>query len=270
METRLMTEPGMLAQIVEAVKAVAASEIMPRYLTVAQHRKVDGTLVTAADVAAQRALTLALIKICPAALIGEEMTEAEQWEQWLAGDSGLWCVDPIDGTTNFCNGVPYFGVSVALMRNGRSELGVVYDPVADEVFCAARGRGAYLNGEPLPIKERAPTLRGAMANVDFKRLNANLKRALAESPPYGSQRNFGASSLEWCYVAAGRFDLYLHGSQKLWDYAAGSLILKEAGGLMCQLESDDFWSGKGWQRSVIAGLDSSLFEQWKVWLRARA
>jgi myo-inositol-1(or 4)-monophosphatase len=261
---------GVLDRVVDAVKTVARKEIMPRYLTVAQHRKTDGSLVTAADIAAQKALAERLTAIHPAPLMGEEMTEAEQWEQWLAGEEALWCVDPIDGTTNFCNGVPYFGVSVALLQNGRSVLGVVYDPVADEMFCAERGQGAYLNGEPLPIRELAPSMRSAMANVDFKRLGSALKRALAESPPYGSQRNYGASTLEWCYVAAGRFHLYLHGNQKLWDYVAGSLILAEAGGSMCTLENDDFWAGRRWQRSVIAALDRGLFEQWKAWLRAHA
>ncbi|MBA2351868.1 MAG: inositol monophosphatase, partial [Burkholderiales bacterium] len=65
-----------------------------------------------------------------------------------------------------------------------------------------------------------------------------------------------------------RFDLYLHGGQKLWDYAAGSLILKEAGGSMCTLNRDDFWAGRLWQRSVIAALDPDLFVAWKAWLRA--
>ena len=81
-----------------------------------------------------------------------------------------------------------------------------------------------------------------MAQVDFKRLPPALARDLVAEPPYSSQRNFGASTLEWCYVAAGRFDVYLHGGQKLWDYAAGSLVLEEAGGLMCTLDHDDFWA----------------------------
>ncbi|NIO40519.1 MAG: inositol monophosphatase, partial [Burkholderiales bacterium] len=83
-------------------------------------------------------------------------------------------VDPIDGTSNFVNGLPYFAISVALMRQGRSALGVVYDPVADEMFCAERGGGAFLNGERLPIKAYVPQLRSAMAEVDFKRLPAPL------------------------------------------------------------------------------------------------
>ena len=108
-----------------------------------------------------------------------------------------------------------------------------------------------------------------MAEVDFKRLPATLAQALAASPPYSSQRNFGASTLEWCYVAAGRFDVYLHGGQKLWDYAAGSLILEEAGGLMCSLDSDDFWAEEGWKRSVLAARTPELFEAWVSWVRAR-
>ncbi|MGH8769632.1 MAG: inositol monophosphatase family protein [Burkholderiales bacterium] len=260
---------GLLGAVMDAVKTVAAKEIMPRYLKVAQHRKSDGSLFTVADLAAQEALSTKLTAIYPGTIVGEEMTQREQAEQWLAGDSGLWCVDPIDGTSNFVNGVPYFAVSVALMREGKSVLGVIYDPVADEIFYAEKGEGAYLNGEPLPIKERAPRLSSAVASVDFKRLPASLARELASSPPYASQRNCGASTLEWCYVAAGRFDLYLHGSQKLWDYAAGSLILDEAGGAMCTLDHDDFWAGQLWGRSVIAALDHDLFEAWKSWLKSR-
>jgi len=137
------------------------------------------------------------------------------------------------------------------------------------VFYAEKGGGAFLNGERLPIKEHAPHLRSAMAQVDFKRLPERLARELVAAPPYSSQRNFGASTLEWCYVAAGRFDVYLHGGQKLWDYAAGSLILEEAGGLMSSLTQDDFWADTLWQRSAIAARDPGLFDAWKRWIRAR-
>lgn len=259
---------AMLDSVIDAVRTVASDEIMPRYLRVAHKRKTDGSLYTEADIAAQESLSRKLRAIYDGAMIGEEMSRLEQAEQWLAGAEGLWCVDPIDGTSNFVNGLPYFAVSVALMQHGRSILGVVYDPVADEMFYAVQGHGAYLNGEPLPIKDRAPALRDAMASIDLKRLNSKLAGHLATDPPYSSARNYGASTLEWCYTAAGRFDLYLHGGQKLWDYAAGSLILKEAGGKMCTLNRDDFWAGRLWQRSVIAALDAGLFAEWKAWLRA--
>ena len=242
----------MLDAVIAAVKAVAQQEILPRYLKVARQRKADGSLFTEADLATQEKLS----------------QEREQVDRWHAGDAGLWCMDPIDGTSNFVNGLPYFAVSVALMRHGRSVLGVVYNPVSDEMFYAEQGKGAYLNGEKLPIKEHVSTLRGAMANVDFKRLTPRLAESVCTLRPFSSYRNYGACSLEWCYTAAGRFDLYLHGGQKLWDYAAGSLILQEAGGHMCGLDKDDFWAEPLWQRSAIAALDLGLFIQWRDWVRA--
>lgn len=261
-------EADLLPLVCDAVRAVARSEIMPRYLKVAHQRKADGSLFTEADLAAQTALVARLQAIEPLPVVGEEMTREHQAEQWLAGADGLWCVDPIDGTSNFVNGVPYFAVSVALMRQGRSVLGVVYDPVADEMFYAARGHGACLNGVALPISTRVVRLSGSMANIDLKRVPARLGRALVERPPYASHRSFGASTLEWCYVAAGRIQVYLHGGQKLWDYAAGYLILEEAGGHLAGLEADDFWASGSWQRSVVAALDPGLFAAWLAWVRA--
>jgi myo-inositol-1(or 4)-monophosphatase len=258
-----------LERICDVVRRVAADEVMPRYLKVARQRKSDGSLFTEADLAAQDKLVHLLPAIISAPVVGEEMPREVQTERWLAGNEGLWCVDPIDGTSNFVNGLPYFALSVALMRHGRSVMGVVYDPVADEMFSAERGAGSFLNGERLPIKQSVSKLGHAMAEVDFKRLTPALGQALAASPPYASQRNFGASTLEWCYVAAGRFDVYLHGGQKLWDYAAGSLILEEAGGLMCTLDHDDFWADGPWKRSVLAAVDPGLFDTWKHWVRAR-
>jgi myo-inositol-1(or 4)-monophosphatase len=258
----------MINAVIEIVKSVAKTEVMPRYLKVARQRKSDGSMCTEADIAAQAALSHKLQALSGHQVLGEEMPSELQKELWESGEDGLWCIDPIDGTSNFVNGLPYFAVSVALMRDGRSVLGVVYDPVADEVFYAERGKGAFLNGVRLPIKEYAPDLHHCMAGVDFKRLDARLSTQLASAPPYSSQRNYGASTLDWCYVAAGRFDLYLHGGQKLWDYAAGSLILEEAGGSMCTFTMDDFWGDAVWQRPVISALNPGLFAAWRNWIRA--
>ncbi len=260
---------AMLKAVVAAVKLVAAEEIMPRYLKVAHQRKLDGSLCTEADTAAQAALTRKLQAILNAPVLGEEMSAEEQHALWKAGHDGLWCIDPIDGTSNFVRGLPYFAVSVALMREGRSQLGVVYDPVVDEMFAAESGKGAFLNGEPLAKRETVKSLRQALANIDLKRLDARLVTQLASHPPYSSQRNFGASALDWCYTAAGRYDVYLHGGQKLWDYAAGTVILQESGGHACCIENDDFAQGDIWHRSVIAAGDKKLFDEWKKWIRAQ-
>src|SRR4029077_5446145 len=115
---------------------------------------------------------------------------------------------------------------------------------------------------------QSPPIPKARANGDVKRSGKRRAAELAATPPYSSQRNYGAGTLEWCYLAAGRLDLYLHGGQKLWDYAAGALILEEAGGGMSSLTHDDFWADDLWRRSVIAARDPGLFQVWKNWIRA--
>ena len=260
---------AMLKAVVAAVKLVAAEEIMPRYMKVAHLRKSDGSLCTEADTASQLALTKKLQAILNVPVLGEEMLADEQLAIWQAGNDGLWCIDPIDGTSNFVHGLPYFAVSVALLREGKSVLGVVYDPVADEAFAAEKGKGAFLNGEALIVRDTAESLDQALASVDMKRLSTKLVVQLATQPPYSSQRNFGASALDWCYTATGRYDIYLHGGQKLWDYAAGTLILCETGGYACCIENDNFSQGDIWQRSVIAARDKKLFDEWKNWIRAQ-
>lgn len=266
-------KPGLsatLRAVVAAVKLVAAEEIMPRYMKVALQRKGDGSLCTEADLAAQEALTRKLQAILNVPVIGEEMSSEQQQALWNESNAqGVWCIDPIDGTSNFVRGLSYFAVSAALVREGRSVLGVVYDPVSDEAFAAEAGRGAYLNGERLVSRNAAKDLSTALANVDMKRLDRALAQRLAVAPPYSSQRSFGASALDWCYTAAGRYDLYLHGGQMLWDYAAGSLVLQEVGGQVCCLNCDDFCDCDVWKRSVIASADPALFEEWKSWVRAQ-
>ena len=259
---------ALLKAVIAAVKLVTAEEIMPRYLKVAHQHKSDGSLCTEADIAAQSALSKKLQAILNVPVMGEEMTVAEQRELWKAGHDGLWCIDPLDGTSNFVRGLPYFAVSVALLREGKSVLGVVYAPVSNEMFAAEYERGAFLNGEKLVGREAVIPLAHALASVDLKRLKKKLVTQLVAQPPFSSQRNFGASALDWCYSAVGRYDMYLHGGQKLWDYAAGALIFLESGGHACCIETDDFAQGDIWQRSVIAARDEKLFEEWKGWIRA--
>lgn len=257
-----------LPAVCDLVRTVAHREIMPRFLSGQYARKVDGSLLTEADLATQSALVEGLTRIIPFPVMGEEMSKEEQQRLWQAGDSGLWCLDPIDGTTNFIHGLPYFATSVALMQRGRSVLGVIYNPVSNELFTAIEGKGAWLNGQPLPLKRHVPRMCDAIAGVEIKWLSGKLPARLMSVAPYGSQRNLGASTLDWCYVAAGRFDLYLHGGQKLWDYAAGALILQEAGGCMSTLQSPQFWQDVVWTRSAVAALDPGLFETWQKWVWA--
>jgi myo-inositol-1(or 4)-monophosphatase len=252
------------------VREMAREEILPRYLKTARNRKADGSLFTEADVESQRRLVAALPGLLPGPVLGEEMTAADQGRLWQAGRRGLWCIDPIDGTTNFANGIPFFAVAVAYLVEYEPVLGVVYNPLTDESFYAARGTGAFLNGVALPLRSPAPSLAEAVAGVDFKRISHHLGDELAVRPPYFSQRNFGSSALEWCFVAAGRLDVYLHGGQMLWDYAAGRLILQEAGGESAALDGGDLMAGPAVKRGVIAAASPDLYREWRAWLQAHS
>lgn len=252
------------------VRDIAREEILPRYLKTARNRKADGTLFTEADLESQRRFTEALPDLMPGPVLGEEMTGEEQARLWSEGRRGLWCIDPIDGTTNFANGIPFFAVSVAYLVDHETRFGVVYNPVTDESFYAAQGAGAFLNGTELPLRPAAPQLADAVAGIDFKRISKHLGDELAVRPPYYSQRNFGSSALEWCFVAAGRLDVYLHGGQMLWDYAAGRLILAEAGGEAAALDGGSLMAGPAVKRGVIAAAAPTLFGEWRNWLQAHS
>ncbi len=254
-------------EVEDIVRRVAREEILPRFTEVQHHVKHDGSLVTEADHATQHRLQAEFRQRWPQFdFLGEEMP-AHEHERLIASDRSLWCVDPLDGTSNFATGIPFFAVSVALLQHGRSALAVVYDPVRDECFSARPGQGAWLNGARLgtAVTPERP-LRRAIACIDLKRLDRALAVRLVTEPPFGSQRNFGASSLEWCWLADGRFHIYLHGGQKLWDYAAASVILAEAGGHARTLTGEPVFRADLMPRSVVASRDEALFRAWCAWL----
>lgn len=276
-----MTLPT-LAEVGELVRAAAREELLPRFAAVQHHVKRDGSLVTEADLAMQARLHRELAGRWPQYdFLGEEMGGHEHellaavalgrasrvdGGPPTAAVNGLWCLDPLDGTSNFAAGIPFFATSLALLVEGEPRLGVVYDPVRDECFSAQRGGGAFLNGEPIAPAAAPGELRRCIACVDFKRLERVLAARLATHQPFGSQRNFGASSLEWCWLADSRFHLYLHGGQKLWDYAAGWLLLEEARGRSATLAGEPVFRLQLESRSVIATREHALFAPWRDWI----
>lgn len=258
-----------LEQLCSILRKAGKEEVMSRFLKVTHHLKVDGSLVTQADLAVQQRIAREVESRWPGRpLLGEEMTEAEQGDLIRQANKALWCLDPLDGTSNYASGFPFFSLSLALIEDGQPVLGTVYDPIRDECFAARRGAGAWLNGTPLRWDGEDYRLRDCLAVVDFKRLQAPTVTRLAAGAPYRSQRNMGSVALEWCWLAAGRFQLYLHGGQKLWDYAAGRLILQEAGGFSRLLIA-----GGGPQedlsltpRLATAAVNQELFSAWDQWL----
>jgi len=259
--------PQPLQQLSSLIIEIANRELPPRFHCGGGQHKADGSLVTEADLVMQRQLATALQAHWPDfAVLGEEMNEAEQQAALQRSSSGVWCIDPLDGTSNFAVGMPYYAVSVALVKNNAPEMAVVYDPSRKECFAAIRGQGAWLNDQRLEKCAPDTPLAQGVALIDLKRLPRALAARLAAAPPYKSQRSFGAVALDWCWLAAGRCHVYLHGQQKLWDYAAGCLILHEAGGRSATLDGESVFAPSLAPRSAAAALNPEIFDQWTNWL----
>ncbi len=252
--------------VVAGIKKIALETLLPKFAVVARHIKDDGSFVTEADITTQEQIAALLHRLNPKIpMLGEEMSPDEQ-QQLLANSPLLWCLDPLDGTTNFSGGLPYFSISLALLSRGKPLFGMVYDPVRDECFTAHNGQGAFLNNIrlTLPVDERP--IGGAIALIDFKKLPESIAIPLITHPPYASQRSLGSVALDWCWMASNRCQLYLHSRQKLWDFAAGLLIFSEAGGLHQTLSGSPIDYTHLESQAAYAAINHSLFVAWGEWL----
>lgn len=194
-------------------------------------------LVTAYDVAVERFLKEKLLALLPGAYFyGEESEKCgDPTKGWV------FIVDPIDGTTNFVRGMSQSAISVALAKDGVMEYGVVLDPFKNELFSAQRGGGAHLNGNPIRVSDR-PLDKGifgmgtAIYNREFEEQTISVTAQLfARSCDF---RRMGAAALDLCNVAAGRYDAFFEFSLAPWDFAAGSLIVTEAGGRIRTMQGE--------------------------------
>lgn len=249
------------------IQMTGREELLPRFAQVARSFKVDGSIVTQADLIVQERLLGGLPSLLPGSVVlGEEMPEAEQ-RRLLSSGQPCWCLDPLDGTSNFAAGIPYYAISVALLEKGKVTVAAVYDPERDELFHADMSSGAMLNGKPVvsavlngTVDEIA--LNQSIALIDFKRLDPVLSTHLVSSTPYKSQRSFGSVALDWCWLAANRVHVYLHGRANIWDYAAGQFIFQQAGGHSCTLQGEPIFTAKLEARSCVAATTEKLFDEW--------
>ncbi len=193
-------------------------------------RKGPGDFVSAADRKAEETLRDALIKARPGySLVLEENGIIEGTDK-----SHTWHVDPLDGTSNFLHGVPHFAISVGLEREGQIVAGVIFDPIKDELFVAERGKGAYLNNRRLRVSGRqdmADALVGYgtpyLGRGSHPRLLRELGAVMAVA---GGTRRMGSAALDLAYVACGRLDGYWERDLQTYDFAAGVILVREAGG----------------------------------------
>ena len=194
--------------------------------------------VSDADSAAEKAIINCILKHYPDHAIHAE-------ESGVQGESDtVWIIDPLDGTTNYLHGFPVFAVSIGVQVNGRMEHAVVYDPLRQEIFTASRGQGAMLEGRRIRVSKRLQ-LDQALIGTGFP-----FRQADTEIEPYLNMlgkvvrntegvRRPGAAALDLCYVAAGRLDAFWETGLEPWDLAAGSLIIREAGGIVSGLDGSE-------------------------------
>ena len=224
--------PTILRAAGQAIASVHSSDLRV-------HRKKDNSLVSAADLASDKVVQEMLTAHYPDDQI---ISEEQQHSPTPLAGATVWVIDPLDGTSNFINGYPFFCVSIALMEvqdNGTltSRAGGVFDPNADRMYLAYRGGGAFCNGKPIKVAaERAFSDCFLVTNFG----TGNDAKTCAEiAPSVSSVRVDGSSALDLALVAEGVYDGLWQTGLKLWDIAAGYLLVTEAGGTVCNTHSTD-------------------------------
>ncbi len=201
--------------------------------------KGDINLVTEMDTRSERAVVETLLASFPDhGIIAEEETTIRN------GSGFTWIIDPLDGTTNYAHGYPCFSVSIALEQDDEIVLGVVYDPMRDELFSAQKGKGAFLNGKQIKVSGIDTLIKSLLATgfpYDRKVSDKNNLDYFHDLLMASQEvRRDGSAALDLCYVASGRFDGFWELKLKPWDVAAGSLIVREAGGRVSDLSGSRF------------------------------
>jgi myo-inositol-1(or 4)-monophosphatase len=223
--------------------------------------KGPANFVTAADRRAEEILYEELTKARPGyGFIGEEGGTREG-----ADKTHTWIVDPLDGTTNFLHGIPQFAISIGLQREGTIIAGVIYNPATDDLFIAERGKGAFLNDTRLRVAARKQlhdcVIACGLPHIGRGDLPLSRDEMTALQPRVAGLRRFGAASLDLAYVAAGRLDGYWERNLKPWDMAAGLIMIREAGGVVSDIQTpgDPLVSG-----DVVCGNETIHAELTKI------
>ncbi|CUH63845.1 Inositol-1-monophosphatase [Thalassovita gelatinovora] len=228
--------------------------------------KGAGDFVSKADIAAE-------------AIIKEELMGARPTYGWLGEEGGeepgqdptrRWIVDPLDGTTNFLHGLPHWAISIALEHKGQIVSGVIYDPAKDEMFYAEKGAGAWMNdSNRLRVSGRHRMIEAIFATgIPFagkRTLPATLQDLARIMPECAGVRRWGSAALDLAYVAAGRYDGFWERELNIWDIAAGTLIVAEAGGMVGAIRDGH----EPLQDGDIVTANGALFEKFAGLVRAR-
>ena len=232
-----MNHPDFLTPM-QALAREAGAVLISYFGKVAIEYKGEADLVTAADRSSEKLIVESIRRQWPHHdLIGEEGSRTE------TGSDYRWYVDPLDGTTNFAHGYPVFCVSMGLEFKGELLAGVVYDPTRDEMFAAAKGSGAQINGRAIHVS-KTPRLKESLVATGFpshkRHKNPNINFYHQITLRSHGVRRAGSAALDLCYVACGRYDGFWEFNLNSWDTAAGVLLVKEAGGTVTDFSGGPF------------------------------
>lgn len=213
-------------------------------------RKGPADFVSASDRRAEEIIRTELERARP----GYSFVMEEQGVSEGSDPQHRWIVDPLDGTTNFLHGIPLFAISIALERQGRLQAGLVYNPISDELFTTERGSGAFLNDRRIRVSGREHFAEAVVATGIPHLGRGDPKRFVRElgtmMGAVAGIRRTGAASLDLAWVAAGRFDGFWEHGLSAWDVAAGTLLIREAGGFVSEPGGGDRMMESG---SIVAG-----------------
>lgn len=212
-------------------------------------------------------------------IIYEELKYARPGYGFLMEEQGVveggdkshrWIIDPLDGTTNFLHGIPMFAVSIALERDGELVAGLVYNPIMDELFVAERGKGAYMNDRRLRVANRTGLEDAVLVTGIPHRGKKGHEQFLNETRNFMFEvagiRRTGSAACDLAWVAAGRFDGYWEGHLNAWDIAAGIVLVREAGGFICDLNGGQNMLDSG---SVVAANETVKGNMLKILEKSR-
>lgn len=251
-------------ETVEAlIREVSAVEVMPRFEKLAhgeRWEKRPGSVVTAADVAAEAFLTEQLPKLLPGSVVvGEEMVEEDpHCIDRLDGDAPVWVLDPVDGTSNFAKGSPDFAVMVALVHR-RATIGAwIYRPVVDDMYVAEEGGGAFRNGERLRVAE-APSMLAALEGS----LGGRIRRQTDLPKRLGRVTATQCIAVDYCALASGAIHFAHYRGMRAWDHAPGFLLHAEAGGFSRCLDGSDYRIGLPGEGGLLLTPDEATWEMLK-------
>ncbi len=201
--------------------------------------KGPGDFVTSADKRTEKILIEELQKAhSEYGIITEETGHINK-----SNTKNRWIIDPIDGTMNFLNGIPQFAISIGYEEDGEVKCGVIFNPILNEMFCAEKGNGAYLNNSRIRVSNKKKVKDALLVTGGPKGGSKIKEKIFSEyikiSKQVSNVRKFGSAALDLAYVACGRFDGYWQRELNFWDIAAGTIILKEAGGFIDFFEDDE-------------------------------